>query len=175
MSARDPRLEAQARHCAEAAAEASAALLGARRGSGPARAWSVEQGFPCEALRAGDEPFAVLSARLDGGPRASAALLLPQGVLERVLAALVGEPGVKLLDERARSALRELGNIAISAAANALSERVRESVLPSVPGLLLDQSADACTRQLGSARAWLIEMPLVRDSEPLRLLFLWVR
>jgi hypothetical protein len=147
VSARDPRLEAQARHCAEAAAEASAALLGARRGSGPARAWSVEQGFPCEALRAGDEPFAVLSARLDGGPRASAALLLPQGVLERVLAALVGEPGVKLLDER----------------------------LPSVPGLLLDQSADACTRQLGSARAWLIEMPLVRDSEPLRLLFLWVR
>jgi hypothetical protein len=179
VSASSSAPEAQARHCASAAAEGAAELLGARYLPGLARCWPVERGFPREALRPGDEPLAALWAQLDGGAGARAALLLPQGVLERVVAALVGDPHAKALDERGRSALCELGNIAISAVANALSERAGETVLPSVPRLLFASAArcaaELCSGAGRSASTWLVEAPLVRDGEQLRLLFLWTR
>jgi chemotaxis protein CheC len=81
---------------------------------------------------------------LEGGTGGVLALLLPGATRERILEHLLG-PGRK--GERggsaAESALREVGNILASHAANAVGEMLGEAVLPSVPLLALEDGPAA--------------------------------
>jgi chemotaxis protein CheC len=104
-------------------------------------------------------------------------ILLSQDVVEHVLDRL----GVGLLDgfdERARSALGELGNIAASAAVTAMGELEGGMVLPSVPWVGYDMAGalliEAIHPDLQRLPAYLAETELADRDRVLRIRFLWI-
>jgi chemotaxis protein CheC len=164
--------------CAGNAANALAQLLGTTLRIGTPRCWVLHDGrLPAELFGADERVTAVL-AELEGAVAGPAGLILRRDVLEWILSRLIGDPDANTLSERALSALCEVGNIAVSAAANALSELVGGVVLPSVPRLGFEKRAvgvlaEVCG-ELAGRSAYLVEVELIAHGTALRLLFVWI-
>ncbi len=85
---------------------------------------------------------------VEGGLGGVLALLLPPASCERLLAHLLGGAGHDPNDPASQSALREVGNILASHAANAVGEMLGVSMLPSIPRLALGDAMGALARLL---------------------------
>jgi chemotaxis protein CheY-P-specific phosphatase CheC len=118
--------------------------------------------------------FADLSGRVSG----TVGLVLSRDMVERVLERLYGEDAPTDFDARARSALAEIGNIAVSAAAGAIGELEGGLVLPGVPRVGYDMASavllEALHAELDRLPVYLAETDLVDRDSVLRLRFLWM-
>ena len=91
---------------------------------------------------AGELGMAGVLFEVEGGPGGVLALLFPFATCERLLEGLLG--GAFPLDSpAAQSALREVGNILASHAANAVGATLGVTMLPSLPQLALDDGRAA--------------------------------
>jgi chemotaxis protein CheY-P-specific phosphatase CheC len=167
-----------ARQCARGAAHALGQLVGGDLTVEPLRGWAIEGGrMPVGPFAPGERVAAVL-AELEGSVAGPAGLLLRPDALQWVVGRLTGDTNVSTLSERALSALCEVGNIAVSAAANVLSERLGGVVLPSVPRLGFEKPAESVLAELcgelGRRTAYLIEVELRGAQTALRLLYVWI-
>jgi chemotaxis protein CheC len=164
--------------CAGNAATSIAQLLGASLHMAPPRCWEITDGRLPDDLFRPDERVTVVFAELEGGAGGATGLILRRPILEQMVQRLTGDDAATNFDERALSALCELGNIAVSAAANSLGEMLGDVVLPSVPRLGFEKVwADALLEMCGDLEgktAYLVETELLDDQRPLRLLFAWV-
>ncbi len=128
--------------------------------------------FPPDAWVAG--VFTDLSGKVSG----ELAIVLEQEVIWRVLELLFGDDAPTSFDERARSALAEVGNIAVSAAAGAIGELEGGVVIPSVPRVGYDMAGallvSSLHPRLSRLPACLAETDLVDRQRVLRLRFLWI-
>jgi chemotaxis protein CheC len=177
MPAQDKRAELTSL-CAAHAATALAQLLGTTLRIGTPRCWVLEDGrLPAELFAAQERVTAVV-ASLEGPVAGPAGLILRRGLLQWMLGRLIGDSDVNTLSERALSALCEVGNIAVSAAANALSEQLGGVVLPSVPRLGFEKRALAALEEvcgdLEGRSAYLVEVELLAGGEAFELLFVWI-
>ena len=108
------------------------------------------QRFGAAAPAAGEPDVGVLF-ELEGGTGGVLAVLLAGSTCDRLIARLLGEAsGCRRSDDAAQDALREVGNILASHAANAVGETLGVPVLPSVPRLALTGAADALARLVAS-------------------------
>ncbi|MCP4003519.1 MAG: hypothetical protein GY725_04935 [bacterium] len=123
-----------------------------------------------------EERAAVVYADLVGVYPGQAALVLPEHAIVAIVERLVGKTlEDEELDDRARSALCEMGNIAISAAANALGEIEGGIVIPSLPRLeLVAETVPALTGRPGTEASYVAEVELFEPQGEMRLLFLWI-
>ncbi len=164
--------------CAGNAATAIAQMLGTTLHMAPPRCWELGDGRLPADLFGSDERVTTIFADLEGAAAGPAGLILRRPVLEHVIGQLTGCGDVTSFDERALSALCELGNIAVSAAANALSEMLGSAVLPSVPRLgfekpAIDAIAEICG-ELDQRRVYLVETELQGEHGEMHVLFAWV-
>ncbi|HXX48952.1 MAG TPA: chemotaxis protein CheC [Myxococcota bacterium] len=130
MTADDDRFAELANICAGHAASTLALLLDTTLLTEPPRLRELTAGRPLRALFRRDDRAAGIFADLRGALEASAALLLS--------AAAVGEISERIASKESSelsplAILAEVGNIAVSAAANALAQMLGETSLPSVP------------------------------------------
>ena len=117
--------------------------------------------------RPAPEPESDLSGvlfELEGGTGGVLALLFSGATCERLLEHLLGPGhGTGHADSVAQSALREVGNILASHAANAVGEMLGTPVLPSVPLLALDDAPTALANLLALRHG--AEPPLRIEAE----------
>jgi len=137
-------------------------------------------------LRDGEQRAAVL-AEIEGAAQGRMALLVSDAAREAVQSLVVqrsperrgphraSESGQQVRRElMAASALLEMGNVAFSAAANALAEVVGGRVFPSVPRFSSNPVADLAEGWPGSARALLVQFELVGSDDALRVRMIWL-
>lgn len=110
---------------------------------------------------------------LEGGTGGVLALLFPGATCERLLEHLLGPGhGAGHKDSAAQSALREVGNILASHAANAVGEMLGTPVLPSIPMLALEDAPAALENLLalrhGAEPALRIEAEICDRAHELR-------
>jgi chemotaxis protein CheY-P-specific phosphatase CheC len=164
--------------CAVRAAETLGQLLDAELSAAPPRSWILPDGRLPAELFSGHERVTAVLAELEGAASGPAGLILRRDLLQWMLRRLTGDGNVKTLSERALSALCEVGNIAVSAAANALGEVVGGVVLPSVPRLGFEKAAagtlEEVCGEVGSRCAYLVELTLQGSEGAFGLLFVWV-
>ncbi len=178
MSDDRPRLEEIGGIAAEQATATLADLLGrtvhtetVRERGVASRDLALEFGSPGERVAG---VFVDLAGALEG----VAGLLFPASELRDLVRRLFGEGPSELADARTRSAVGELGNIALCAAAGAIAKRVGGVVVPSIPrvGLgpaerLLEQVVDSGLRPLP---AYLADAELPVEGGSLAVRFVWI-
>jgi chemotaxis protein CheC len=125
-----------------------------------------------------EEWIAAVFVDLIGPEGGQAGILFERKVAAEVLRQMVGsEPGDRL-DARQTSALAEIGNIALSAAASALGSLHDAVVLPSVPRVGYDMAGallvDAVQPRIGRLPAYLMEAKLADREGALRARFVWI-
>jgi chemotaxis protein CheC len=130
VTADDDRLVEFANICAGHAASALALLLDTTLLTQVPRLRQLPAGRPLRSLFLREERVAGIFADLRGPFEARAALFLSAGAVEDVVSRIAGKEGSDLTPI---SVLAEVGNIAVSAAANALAQMLGETSLPSVP------------------------------------------
>ncbi|HTO68900.1 MAG TPA: chemotaxis protein CheC [Myxococcota bacterium] len=130
MTADDDRFAELANICAGHAASTLAMLLDATLLTQPPRLRELPAGRPLRALFLREERVAGIFADLAGAIDAKAALLLSSSAVEELVARVAGKEAA---GPATLSILAEVGNIAVSAAANALAEMLGATSLPSVP------------------------------------------
>ncbi|MFQ5515112.1 MAG: chemotaxis protein CheC [Myxococcota bacterium] len=144
----------------------------------PPRCYRLEVGHLSEALIYEEEWSTAIFVDLSGAVTGRAGLMLTRNVVDGLLDRLVKEHPAEEVSERGRSALEELGNIALSAAAGAMGDLSGGIVLPSVPRLGLNLSRETLLEELGSVDdrrpAYLADTQLVQPDGPLRIRFLWI-
>jgi chemotaxis protein CheY-P-specific phosphatase CheC len=115
---------------------------------------------------------------LTGAANGTIGLVLSRDMLDRVLERLYGDDAPVEFDARARSALCELGNIAVSAAAGALGALEGGVVIPGVPRAGYDMASavvlEALHAELERLPVYVAETDLVDRDSVLRLRFLWI-
>jgi chemotaxis protein CheC len=143
----------------------------------PPRCRKLDVADIASAIFRPEEWVAGVFVEVTGAVRGRMGILLSQDVVEDVLERL----GVGLadgLDERARSALGELGNIATSAAVTAMAELEGGIVLPSTPWVGYDTAGalliEALHPYLERLPAYLAETELADRDRVLPLRFLWI-
>ena len=99
-------------------------------------------------------------AQLEGKADGLAGLILRRDLLEWILRRLIGDGDVKTLSERALSALCEVGNIAVSAAANALNNQMITEQTATAAGQAASQGARPLSQNAYKVR--LIEVAVKR-------------
>lgn len=126
----DDRLVELANICAGHAASTLALLLDGTLLTEVPRLRELPAGRPLRALFLREERVAGIFADLHGPFEARAGLLLSAGAVDEVVARVAGKDGTELAT---LAVLAEVGNIAVSAAANALAQLLGGTFLPSVP------------------------------------------
>ena len=125
-----------------------------------------------------DEWIAGVFADLSGRVNGEAAILLSRDVFEEAVAQILGVTPPPPFDERAHSALGEIGNIVLSAAAGAFGELEGGVVLPSVPRVGYDEARklliDAVPPELHELPAYLAEIEIVDQERAMRVRFVWI-
>jgi chemotaxis protein CheY-P-specific phosphatase CheC len=173
----DPRRDATL-HCALNAAGALALFLDRRVEGDPPRCQTVEIDALEARLLAPRDRVAAVVADLRGGLEGLAGIVLCDALVADLLARLLGTVPAQKLDERARSALLEAGNIAISAAAGSLTQDLGERVLPSVPRMAYDLAGaelrGLLPAELNGAPVHLAEIGFRDPQSQLPLRFLWI-
>jgi chemotaxis protein CheC len=175
VSDADDRLAEIANICAGHAATALASLLDATLLMEPPGLELLRAGDSFDALLEPEERVAAVFVDLEGALRAQAALALSASAVDEVLARVAGKSADETSEVSTLTVLAEVGNIAVSAAANALAELLRARSLPSVPragyarqGVLSLRDLDHGT---GRERKVLV-VELIERGGPLRLHFL---
>ncbi len=136
MSARDERQAEFVRIAGGQAASAVAKLVQCTAPLKPPRCAPTDVGKLLELLAAGPgECAAGVFADLSGPLVGRIGLLLSRAMVEEALRRLVHEDPRRGLSPRGYSALEELGNVALSAAAGAFGELAGGVELPSLPRL----------------------------------------
>lgn len=130
MTDDDDRLAELANICAGHAASTLALLLDATLFTEVPRLRTLAAGRTLRSLFPREERVAGIFADLRGPFEGRAALLLSAGAVDDVVSRIAGKEGSNL---PVLAVLAELGNIAVSAAANALAQMLGETSLPSVP------------------------------------------
>ena len=169
MSAPDPRHVLAAEAGAQAAC-AIAQLVNLPEPVGRPEVCALSQ-EELEAELAGASLYAVF-ADLDGPADGPAGLVLDAPTRGLLLEQLIGADQKPPFDEHSRSALCEVGNIAVSAAAGALGPLTDSVIVPSVPRLAPDLRAE-----LADARgpvAYRVCTTLDAPQGPVRLTFFWL-
>ncbi len=177
MSAQADRLAEIANICAGNAASVLATLLDATLLIEPPVVHRLAPGRPLNSLFAREDCVAAVFAEIDGALPAQAALLLSATAVDEVLARVAGKRADETSEVSTLSVLAEVGNIAVSSAANALAEIVGERVLPSVPragharqGVLAMPELESVVARSRSV----FEVEMVERAGPLRLRFVLV-
>jgi chemotaxis protein CheC len=139
---------------------------------------TCEMGVPTVRLPGGAAPaveddLSGVLFELEGGTGGVLALLFPVATCERLLEHLLGPGhGAGREDSAAQSALREVGNILASHAANAVGEILGTPVLPSIPMLALDDAPAALANLLalrhGAEPALRVEAEICDRAHELR-------
>jgi chemotaxis protein CheC len=171
------RLAEIANVCAGHAATALAVLLDATLLFEPPRVRELPAGEPLASFFPRQERVAAVFAELDGALPAQAALLLSATAIDEVIARVAGKNPDETTAASTIAVLSEVGNIAVSAAANALAELLSCRSLPSVPRtgyarqgvLALPELEDGETRS-----RTVIDIELVERAGPLRLHFVLI-
>jgi chemotaxis protein CheC len=92
----------------------------------------------------GGEPDVGVLFELEGGTGGVLAVLFQGSTCDRLIERLLGAAsGVRRSDDAAQDALREVGNILASHAANAVGATLGVAMLPSVPHLALEAAGEA--------------------------------
>jgi chemotaxis protein CheC len=90
------------------------------------------------------EPDVGVLFELEGGTGGVLAVLFPGSTCDRLIERLLGAAsGYRRSDDAAQDALREVGNILASHAANAVGATLGVAMLPSVPHLALEDAGGA--------------------------------
>lgn len=133
--------------------------------------------LPIDLFPSGVE-VAGVAVDLSGVVKGVAALLISSSDAGVFLRLLPGRSLGSLPEPRAMSALAEVGNIALCAAAGALAKLAEGVVMPSVPRLAVGRAEGVLSRLLDPVLrelpAYLVETDLVVREEPLRVRFVWV-
>ena len=177
MSADWARLAEIANVCAGHAATKLAVLLDATLLFEPPRVRALAAGAPLASLFPRAERVAAVFADLDGALPARAALLLSATAIDEVIARVAGKSPDEASVSSTLAVLSEVGNIAVSAAANALAELLRCRSLPSVPRAAYARQGVLALPELedGSERArTVVDVELVERAGPLRLHFVLI-
>jgi chemotaxis protein CheC len=130
VNAERDKLAELANICAGHAASTLAVLLDTTLLTEVPELRDLPAGRPLSALFPRDQRVAGIFADLRGAFPAKAALLLSAGAVEDVVQRVAGKEASEV---SSLAVLSELGNIAVSAAANALAQMLGETSLPSVP------------------------------------------
>ena len=175
MSAADDRLAEIANICAGHAATALASLLDATLLMEPPRLQTLRAGEPCDGLLAPEDRVAAVFVDLEGALRAQAAIALSASAVDEVLARVAGKSADETSEVSTLTVLAEVGNIAVSAAANAIAELLNQRSLPSVPRAGYARQGALALRDLD--RGWdrernVLIVELIERGGPLRLHFL---
>jgi chemotaxis protein CheC len=175
VSEAEDRLAEISNICAGHAATALASLLDATLLIEPPQLHALPAGQPLDSLLAPEDRVAAVFVDLEGALRAQAAIALSATAIDEVLARVAGKSADETSEVSTLTVLAEVGNIAVSAAANALAELLGERSLPSVPragyarqGVLSMRDLDQGSEQ---ARTVLV-VELIERGGPLRLHFL---
>jgi chemotaxis protein CheC len=121
---------------------------------------TVQRLAPAHAPSAGEPDVGVLF-ELQGGTGGVLAVLFPGSTCDRLIARLLGEAsGRRRFDDAAQDALREVGNILASHAANAVGATLGVPMLPSVPHLALTDAPGALASLVAARHP---------DAPPLRI------
>ena len=161
------------------AANAMSVLLDRTLLMAPPRCRKIKKGEGFSNLFPPEDRVVAIFSGLRGALSGQAGLLLSYEASDHLLACLIGSCGEAPFNEREQSALRELGNIAISAAAGAFSMLEGGLVLPSVPRLAYHEGTDAMPLEdacvgVGFESGSIYETELIERDGPLRIRFLWV-
>jgi chemotaxis protein CheC len=178
MSSPEERLQEYASISAGHAANALALFFDRVVLMDPPRCRWVELGEIPSCVFQPEEWIAAVFADLNGPTRGQVGMLLERQVVSEILGRMVGsEPG-RDLDEDQASALAEIGNIALSAAAGALGALLQEVVVPSVPRIGYDMAGallvEAVHGRMALLPAYLIEAVLADRASVLRARFVWI-
>ena len=87
---------------------------------------------------------------IEGGYDGVVGLLFPHSTCGRLIQVLTGQSPEESTLEAVKSALREVGNILVSHVANAISETLGVTVLPSIPVLAMEDAGDALASLLAT-------------------------
>jgi len=114
-----------------------------------------------------------ITADLEGAIEGLAGLACSAEAIPELTRRLLGPDHTGELDDQARSALAELGNIAVSAAAGALGHLASGVVVPSVP--LLSAGLPPVLRGAKTAppTTYVVNLVLGDETESLHLQFFW--
>lgn len=177
MSDEADRLAEIANICAGHASSALAALLDATLLFEPPRFSVLPAGQPLQTLFEPEDRVAAVFVELEGALRAQAAILLSASAVDEVLGRVAGKSADETSEVSSLTVLAEVGNIALSAAANSLAELLGERSLPSVPRAGYARQGTLAMRELegGASRARsVLIIELIERAGPLRLHFLLV-
>lgn len=177
MRSEADRLAEIANVCAGNAATTLAALLDATLLFEPPRVRALAAGRPLASLFPAEERVAAVFADLDGALPAQAALLLSATAIDEVVARVAGKGPDEASASSTLAVLAEVGNIAVSAAANALALLLGQRSLPSVPRAGYARQGALGLRELaeGAPRGrTVIDVELVERAGPLRLHFVLI-
>jgi chemotaxis protein CheC len=126
---------------------------------------------------AGEEVYAVF-ADLVGAVSGQAGIAVRRDGLRDMLEHLIGGDWKGELDEPSRSALAEVGNIAVSAAAGALGHLAGGVVVPSVPRLGRDLATALAIElpadDLNNLPVFVVDWQHADPVRPLYLSFIWI-
>jgi len=174
VSSQEDRLSEIANICAGNAASALAVLLDATLLIEPPRMRTLRAGQPLASLVPAEDRVAAVFADLDGALPAQAALLLSATAIDEVLARVAGKGADETSEVSTLAVLAEVGNIAVSAAANALAQLLGVRSLPSVPRAGYARQGDLSLPELARGAAAdriVLDVELVERGGPLRLHF----
>jgi chemotaxis protein CheC len=143
----------------------------------PSCRWVDLRELACSVFRP-DEWIAGVFADLTGPTRGQVGMLLERKVVLEVLRRMVGTEPEAELDAMQGSALAELGNIALSAAAGALGVLHDGVVVPTVPRVGYDMAGallvEAVHPRIARLPAYLAEAALADRIGELRAHFVWI-
>ncbi|MEX2208599.1 MAG: chemotaxis protein CheC [Myxococcota bacterium] len=174
MSRADDRLAEIANICAGHVATALASLLDATLLMEPPLVHALPAGRSLDALLAPEDRVAAVFIDLEGVLRAQAAIALSASAIDEVLARVAGKRAEETSEVSTLTVLAEVGNIAVSAAANALAELLGGRSLPSVPRAGYAREGVLSLRELDPAsnrRRTVLIVELIERGGPLRLHF----
>lgn len=144
----------------------------------PARCRRLELAEIAASLYPPDTCIAAVFVDLGGKAGGQAGLLIEREAVGSLLRELVGSELRATLDPLQLSALSELGNIALSAAASAWADLQSSTVLPSVPWVGFDMAGalllEAVHEHLHEVPIWLMDATLEDRESRLGARFLWV-
>jgi chemotaxis protein CheC len=144
----------------------------------PSRCFRMDVGHLPESMLYQQEWTAAIFVDLSGAVSGQAGLVLSEAVMNQIIERLANEDPRCGITERGRSALKELGNIALSAAAGALGDMLGGIVVPSVPRLGFEMCEALLLDEIGPAMeqrpAFLAETQLAERDGPLRIRFIWI-
>jgi chemotaxis protein CheC len=144
----------------------------------PSQCFRIQVGHLPESMVYQQEWNAAIFTDLWGAVTGQAGLMLSEAMVHQIIRRLTGEDPRAGITERGRSALEEMGNIALSAAAGAFGDMEGGIVIPSIPRLGFNLCEALLIEELGPGSeqqpAFLAESQLAELDGSLRIRFIWI-